>query len=372
MLRSPFRSFSPLRLERRKPPPTDQGRLLLGVADDDQSATQAAMAVLGDNERALVDALDEPALVVEGSIVRLANAPARNLLGQRIEGRDVRLAIRHPQALEVILGHGSGEIDATGIVEPGRSWRLLIRQLWPNAALVRMTDRSDAVSAEKMRVDFVANASHELRTPLSTVLGYAETLAEENDLPPDVRANFGRTIRDEARRMLRIIEDLMSLSRIEADRFLAPSETVSIADMVETAVDGASQVRGAGQCEFALKIAPNLAPVRGDRAQLAQVLDNLLSNAVRYGCDRPNSVVDISVSQDGRWIVLTVTDHGLGIPREHLQRVTERFYRVDAARSRESAGTGLGLAIVKHIVERHRGALEIKSNVGIGTSVTVR
>src|SRR5438270_9490904 len=145
---------------------------------------------------------------------------------------DVRLAIRHPQALEMILGHGSGEVDATGIVEPGRTWRLVVRRLWPNAALVRMIDRSDAVSAEKMRVDFVANASHELRTPLSTVLGYAETLAEESDLPDKLRSTFGSTIRDEAPRILRIIADLMSLSRIEADRYVAPNEIVSIEDVV--------------------------------------------------------------------------------------------------------------------------------------------
>jgi two-component system, OmpR family, phosphate regulon sensor histidine kinase PhoR len=323
-------------------------------------------------ERALVDALDEPALVVDGSIVQLANPPARRLFGAGIEGRDVRLAIRHPQALERILAHGSTEIDATGIAELGRSWRLIIRQLTRSSALVRMIDRSEAVSAEKMRVDFVANASHELRTPLSTILGYAETLAEEHDLPVDLRSNFGRTIRDDARRMLRIIEDLMSLSRIEADRFIAPSETVAIADIVETAIANTSQIRGGGQCEFAVDLPPDLPPVRGDRTQLVQVLDNLASNAVRYGCDRPNCVVDVSARQDGRWIVLTVTDHGQGIAREHLPRVTERFYRVDPARSRESGGTGLGLAIVKHIVERHRGALEVKSTVGIGTTVTVR
>src|SRR5206468_12147297 len=153
-----------------------------------------------------------------------------------IEGRDVRLAIRHPQALEVILGNRAGEVEATGIVEPGRTWRLLVRRLWPNAVVVRMVDRSDAVSAEKMRVDFVANASHELRTPLSTVLGYAETLADEHDLSEEVRANFGRTISDEARRMLRIIEDLMSLSRIEADRFVLPREEVDIGEIVASAV----------------------------------------------------------------------------------------------------------------------------------------
>src|SRR4051812_46107884 len=114
--------------------------------DADQSATEIEMVFVGENERALVDALDEPALVIDGNIVRLANAPARALLGPHIEGRDVRLSIRHPQALEVILGRGSGDIDATGIVDPGRSWRLIIRQLNEGCALVRMIDRSEAVS----------------------------------------------------------------------------------------------------------------------------------------------------------------------------------------------------------------------------------
>ena len=330
------------------------------------------MAELGDYARALVDALDEPALVVERSSVRLANAQARRLLGTGIEGRDVRLAIRHPQALEVILGNRSGEVEATGIVEPGRTWRMLVRRLWPNAVLVRMIDRSDAVSAEKMRVDFVANASHELRTPLSTVLGYAETLAEEDGLSEELRSTFGGTIRDEARRMLRIIEDLMSLSRIEADRFVEPSERVEVEEIVSTAVSNAGNGRGRSACDFKLALAPDLPPVRGDRAQLVQVLDNLIGNAVRYGCDKPGAAVDITAERSGPWVVLSVTDHGPGIAREHLPRVTERFYRVDPARSRESGGTGLGLAIVKHIIERHRGTLEMRSIVGVGTSVVVR
>jgi len=325
----------------------------------------------GSAVRALVDALDDPALVVQGSSVLVANADARRLFGPRVEGRDIRLAIRHPQVLELILSHASGSIDATGIIEPGRSWRLVVRPLWPNAALVRMIDRSDAVSAEKMRVDFVANASHELRTPLSTVLGYAETLAEEGDLPFELRASFGGTIRDEARRMLRIIEDLMSLSRIEADRFVAPGEQVRVDDIIEMAVSNAGHGRAKRACEFKLGIAPGLPPVRGNRAQLLQVLDNLISNALRYGCDKAGSVIDIAAERAGSWVVITVTDHGPGIAREHLPRVTERFYRVDAARSRESGGTGLGLAIVKHIIERHRGLLDIRSTLGVGTTVTL-
>jgi two-component system phosphate regulon sensor histidine kinase PhoR len=330
------------------------------------------MANWGPYDRAIVDAIDEPALIVEGNLVAIANKAAQKLLGSGIEGRDVRLAIRHPQALERILTHASAEVEVTGIGELGRSWRLIIRPLDRNTVLVRMIDRSAAVSAEKMRVDFVANASHELRTPLSTVLGYAETLAEESDLPSDLRSTFGRTIRDEARRMLRIIEDLMSLSRIEADRFVAPNETVALADVVELATANTRQMPRGAQCDFKVRIPAGLPPLRGDRAQLIQVFDNLLGNAIRYGCDGAECAVEVEAVRSGRWVTVTVTDHGPGIPREHLPRVTERFYRVDAARSRESGGTGLGLAIVKHIVERHRGALDIKSNVGVGTSVAVR
>jgi two-component system phosphate regulon sensor histidine kinase PhoR len=330
------------------------------------------MIASGFNERAMVEALDEPSLVVEGNIIRIANEPAQLLLGSGIEGRDVRLAIRHPQVLDLILGQRGGEIEATGIGQPGRSWKLIVRKLSGNASLVRMIDRSDAVSAETMRVDFVANASHELRTPLSTVLGYAETLAEETDLPAELRANFGCTIRDEAGRMLRIIEDLMSLSRIEADRFVAPDELVSTDDIVQTAVANASHSRNRSACDFQVAVPSDLPQIRGDRTQLLQILDNLLGNAVRYGCDKPGAVIELSAKKEGSWIEVTVTDHGPGIAREHLPRVTERFYRVDPARSRESGGTGLGLAIVKHIVERHRGSLEIKSTVGIGTTVSVK
>jgi two-component system phosphate regulon sensor histidine kinase PhoR len=330
------------------------------------------MTASGASERALIAAIDEPALIVDRSIVWIANRAAQKLLGSGIEGRDIRLAIRHPQALEGILGHASTVLDVTGIAEPGRSWRLVIRELDQHRTLVRMIDRSGAVSAEKMRVDFVANASHELRTPLSTVLGYAETLADEGDLSDELRANFGRTIRDEARRMLRIIEDLMSLSRIEADRFVAPEGRVALADIIETAMRNAAHASSSRACELKLDLAGDLPPVRGDRAQLVQLLDNLISNALRYGCDRPGSTIDIAAKGSGPWVVLSVTDHGPGVAREHLPRLTERFYRVDAGRSRESGGTGLGLAIVKHIVERHRGSLEINSTPGLGTSVIIR
>jgi two-component system, OmpR family, phosphate regulon sensor histidine kinase PhoR len=322
--------------------------------------------------RIMVDALDEPALVVEGTIVRLANPAAQKLFGDRIEGRDVRLAIRHPQALERILAHRSAEIDVTGIAEPGRSWRLIIREFRSNCTLVRMIDRSGSVSAEKMRVDFVANASHELRTPLATVIGYAETLSDDDELPKEVRDKFARTIRDEAARMLRLIEDLMSLSRIQADRFVEPAELVRMDEIVAEAIANATHLQADRKCRINVDSPSDLPQVKGDRAQLVQVFDNLLSNAARYGCDDASSTIDVALSAAARFVAIIVTDHGAGIAREHIPRLTERFYRVDEARTRGTGGTGLGLAIVKHIVERHRGELEIRSEVGVGTSVSVR
>ena len=285
----------------------------------------------------------------------------------------MRLAIRHPQALEHILSRRSDDIDVTGIGELGRSWRLNMRRLDGDSVLVRMTDRSAAVSAEKMRVDFVANASHELRTPLSTILGYAETLADERDLPADTRLRFGATIRDEARRMVRIIEDLMSLSRIEAERFLAPAESVSLDDIVDAAVanapDGA-KIRGL-RLRRSIARRPSAGPRRPRRNWSRS---STICSAMRCAMAARAGLLDdrnLGRGLPGA-VALTVTDHGPGIAREHLPRLTERFYRVDTARSRESGGTGLGLAIVKHIVERHRGTLDIRERCRGRTSVTVR
>ena len=322
--------------------------------------------------RPFLEALDEPAMVLEGSVIALANKAARDLLGPAIEGKDVRLAIRHPQALEHILPGAPGEIEVTGIGGFGRPWGLSLRQLSRRSLLLRLIDRSAAVAAERMRVDFVANASHELRTPLSTVLGYAETLSDDAEIDPQLCSSFGGVIRTEAKRMLRIIEDLMSLSRIEADRFAAPTELVSLPQVVESAVENVRRFSGADQCNIQVVIDKDLPVVFGDRAQLTQVLDNLLTNSIRYGGGPSGCEIRVSAMRDQNGVLLSVADNGPGIPREHLPRVTERFYRVDEARSRQTGGTGLGLAIVKHIVERHKGRLEIKSAAGEGTEVNVR
>jgi two-component system phosphate regulon sensor histidine kinase PhoR len=186
-----------------------------------------------------------------------------------------------------------------------------------------------------------------------------------------MRLEFGRTIRGEARRMLRIIEDLMGLSRIEADRFVAPTESVSIERIVASAAEQLRTAATDAGAELSIEQPDHVPPILGDQAQLTQMVDNLLNNAIRYGSSPSGAPIRVTIGQVDGSVRLSVEDSGQGIPPQHLPRLTERFYRVDAARSRDSGGTGLGLAIVKHIVERHRGTLEIRSKVGEGTTVVV-
>ena len=319
---------------------------------------------------ALLDAIEEPALVVEAEKVVAANNCALTLLGERIVGRDIRFVLRHPDALDIILPGrgGSGEIGALGGRE--QPWTIIVRPLPQGIQLVRLVDRSATLSAERMRIDFVANASHELRTPLTTMIGYAETLAEGGRIEEAIRVRFGATIHREARRMMRIVEDLMSLSRIEADRFIPPLDAVALDEIAGIAADNARPLARQRGCSMALSVEP-AGPIAGDFTQLLQLADNLVGNAIRYGSAAADATITIATLVEAGRAVLRVTDRGEGIAPEHLPRLTERFYRIDAARSRDSGGTGLGLSIVKHIAERHRASLDIRSNVGRGTEVSV-
>ena len=319
----------------------------------------------------LLDAIEEPSLIVSHGRIDAANRAARDLLGETIAGRDLRLAIRHPLALETIEAGAATDVGVDGIGGTDRRWRLSVRPLDDAATLIRLHDESMVQSTERMRTDFVANASHELRTPLATIIGYAETLGEPGKLDDGLRARFGATIDTEARRMLRIVEDLMSLSRIEADRFHLPDEQVDMAAVARLALDHGEGMAERNACRIDADIEADLPTIRGDHAQLVQLFDNLIGNALRYGCNTRSSRVSVSVAKDQTRLRLVVGDQGDGIAPEHLPRLTERFYRVDPGRSRDSGGTGLGLAIVKHIVERHRGTLDVRSMLGQGTEVIV-
>jgi two-component system, OmpR family, phosphate regulon sensor histidine kinase PhoR len=321
--------------------------------------------------RDLIEALPEPSLIVSGRLVAVANAAARAVLGDHIVGKDVRFAVRHPIALERLgVAEPAGdEVELVGVGGAERRWMMSVAALADGSRFVRLTDRSEAHAAERMRVDFVANASHELRTPLATIFGYAETLDDEDgDLDADTRRRFTSIIHDEARRMQRVVEDLISLSRIEAERFTPPGDKVDLAAFIDEAVRDAKGEAGTRGCTIRCEIESGLPPVLADRVQVHQLLDNLIGNAVRYGGPGP---VTVRAELADEQVSLSVADQGEGIAAEHIPRLTERFYRVDTSRSRSQGGTGLGLSIVKHVVERHRGRLSIESRPGEGSIVRV-
>ncbi len=323
----------------------------------------------------LFDAMRLPLLLVGDGRVRAANRSARELLGSFIVGADVRTAIRHPAAADRLAnpraGSSGGTIDLVGIGRPGQRWEMRTRALDDGSRLVMLTDQTARDAVERMRSDFVANASHELRTPLAAILGFVETLSDPdagND--PALRVRFLSVIDKEARRMLRLVEDLLSISRIEARKAELPAETHDLGRLVRDAVAEIAAGGDARAQDIAVEGGDGVL-VRADPAQMSQLVHNIVGNAMKYG--QPGTPVSVRIVPTGPQMVeLSVTDCGDGIPAEALPRLTERFFRVDSARSRTLGGTGLGLAIVKHVVERHRGRLDIDSVEGQGTTVRVR
>jgi two-component system phosphate regulon sensor histidine kinase PhoR len=320
----------------------------------------------------LFAAFDEPVLLVRDRRVVIANQAARALLGSHIEGSDVRLAIRHPAAAPWLAGDeendGTARIELMGLGELGRPWELIVAPLPDGSRLVRLIDQSVQRAAEQIRVDFVANASHELRTPLATLLGFLETLQDEEAVDAETRQRFVAIMLGEATRMRGLLDDLMSLSRIEAERFAAPRDIVGLIPLLDD-VKASVHPLAKGRL-IRVENRAGEALVSGDRIQLSQMLNNLVVNALRYG--KPGSAVRIRIEDAAPDLIrISVIDKGEGIPAAHIPRLTERFYRVDPGRSRSVGGTGLGLAIVKHIVLRHRGLLDIQSELGTGTTVSV-
>jgi two-component system phosphate regulon sensor histidine kinase PhoR len=321
----------------------------------------------------VLDVIAEPVLLVRGGVVTCANTAARALLGRHIVGEDVRVAIRHPAAADRLTSGAAlpgRPVELVGLGTPDQRWEMRTGETADGARIVHLVDQSGNYAAEKMRVDFVANASHELRTPLASILGFIETLNEEAGEDPGLRRRFLDVMFAEARRMQRLVEDLISLSRIEAEKYRLPGERLSLSELLEDVAAEIAAAHSPRAQDVGVTIEPDLPEVVGDEAQLSQLLHNLIGNAMKYG--RAGSPVTVVLGLDpSNLLRLTVSDEGEGIAPQHIPRLTERFYRVDPGRSRSVGGTGLGLAIVKHIVERHRGRLDIVSRVGIGTSVTV-
>jgi two-component system phosphate regulon sensor histidine kinase PhoR len=330
------------------------------------------MAELLADTLALLEGLSEAAVIAADGRVLASNSAARALLGAAIDGAPIERVISHPAALEALdrteLDHDG--VELTGLGASRRHWLMRTARLTDATSLIRFVDRSEARAAEQMRVDFVANASHELRTPLSTLIGYTETLRERADeIDSGTRERFLSVVHDEARRMQRVVEDLISLSRIEAEKFITPTDAVDLAPLVDHALDSVRRIADERGSDLVRDVDAGLPRVAADRSQLQQLLDNLVTNALRYG--EPGTPVTVAARSEGAMVHVSVADEGEGIAPEHVARVTERFYRVDTSRSRSLGGTGLGLSIVKHIVERHRGRLAIDSAVGKGTTVHI-
>jgi two-component system phosphate regulon sensor histidine kinase PhoR len=338
-------------------------------------------------DQTVVERLPDPLLVLDARrAVLRANAAATAAFGAELGA-----VLRHPglrAAIERAFASGAAEsADLSLPVPVPREVRGTVVPLDPpladgGQALVVLSDRTRERAVERMRADFVANASHELRTPLASVIGFIETLRGPAADDPPAQARFLGIMAEQAARMARLIDDLLSLSRIELAEHEAPSEPVALGPLLARVAAGFEPRLAHGDqagATLSVTCPEGLPAVAADADQLAQVVQNLLENALKYGAwpDRPARItLRAAPAEGGDWpsrpgVEIAVRDEGPGIARAHLPRLTERFYRVDAGRSRAAGGTGLGLAIVKHIVNRHRGALRIESEEGAGTAVRV-
>ncbi|WP_305095919.1 sensor histidine kinase [Croceibacterium aestuarii] len=333
-------------------------------------APQGDMQLTRDGMRELIEHSGIPFLLLDDSRIVIANAEAREVLGRHIVGQDARVAFRHPAAVDLLGRQQGGSVTVQGLTGPRSSWQMTRQPIDGRYWLIELINRTAEADISRAHTDFVANASHELRTPLASIIGYVETLVEEGaKADKDMAAKFHATVLREAKRLQGLVDDLMSLSRVEAEKHDQPRSKIDLAILVERAArDGAGPERLE---RVRLHLPEEQLIVRGDSEQLEQVVRNLVDNALKYG--DPEGMVDVTLEKSERGMAsLQVRDQGEGIAPQHLPHLTRRFYRTDPGRSRAAGGTGLGLAIVKHIVERHRGRLDIASKQGQGTTVTVR
>lgn len=322
-----------------------------------------------DNMRDLIENASTPLLVSESNKVAIANRAARQLLGAHVEGQDLRVAFRQPEAVAMLSEDRDGSTIVRGLARRRDIWRINRQAISDKLSVIELINKTAETDISRAHTDFVANASHELRTPLASIIGYVETLSEsEGEIDPATQKKFLDTISREAKRLQNLVSDLMSLSQVEAEKHDLPDKQIDLANLVERAARDSAGPDRLARIESDLD--PSIA-VLGDQSQLEQLVRNLVDNALKYGhADTPVSVkLDVA---EGGLARLAVTDQGEGIAPDHIPHLTRRFYRTDPGRSRASGGTGLGLAIVKHIVERHRGRLDISSELGKGTCVTVR
>jgi two-component system phosphate regulon sensor histidine kinase PhoR len=344
-------------------------------------AKAAAREAQIDTAQLVLHHLPDPLLLLdEARRIARTNEAADALLGPNLLGRDLAVALRQPALLTaadaVLRGEGDRLVAFDLMAPVERHFSARIVPLTParadGSAVLILHDVTVLKRSERLRADFAANASHELRTPLTSLIGFIETLRGPARDDVAARDRFLAIMAEQSTRMRRLVEDLLSLAKIEMNEHQNPTDRVDIADLLGRVASGLDQ-RAAGRgMTIRTFMAPDLAPALGDADELAQVFQNLIDNAIKYA--RPGTAIAVEAGPSAKRpdaVAVAIRDEGEGISREHLARLTERFYRVDTARSRELGGTGLGLAIVKHIVNHHRGQLDIDSELGKGSAFTV-
>lgn len=333
---------------------------------------------------ATIAALDQPVIVLRSdSSVALQNRASERAFGTIAPGLHVSARWRSPGILDMIRETmNTDEPNQMEHSERLPSERVYVVRIAPVAGpaelrtseklyLLSFRDISELRRIDRMRTDFVANASHELRTPLASLRGFIETLQGPARADPKAQERFLAIMLDQANRMSRLVDDLLSLSRLELKAHIAPDETLDLVPVLGHVRDSLAPLAADLDVDIRLHMPQGRVEVIGDRDELVQVFENLIENACKYG--QEGKAVDVYLKNEpGQAVEVSVVDYGPGIPAEYVPRLTERFYRVSVADSRSKKGTGLGLAIVKHILTRHRARLIIKSEIGKGADFTVR
>ena len=330
--------------------------------------------------QAILEAFPQAGFILDGEgIVRFANGRAAKLFPATRPGDPFTFTFRWPEIGDALTQAQAGQAQALEFHQPGERSNHYAVSLSPikylaakrNFVLVTFDDVSERMAVARMRADFVANASHELRTPLASLTGFIETLLGPARDDPQATAKFLRIMLDQARRMRRLIDDLLSLSRVEMRVHHRPTDRVDMRALLDHVLASLSPLGRDNAVTLELAAPEKPIAVTGDRDELVQVFQNLIENAIRYGGSGGRVEVSVEKREGDERIAVHVQDFGAGIAPEHLPRLTERFYRVDPGASGNMKGTGLGLAIVKHILTRHGGELAIKSKPGEGARFTV-
>lgn len=329
----------------------------------------------------LAAAVADPLIIFDGygTIVHV-NAAAAAAFGGIAPGMALPLKFRAPEMQDLLDRVLTGQVAADAIeyaekLPVERAYKVSASAVGHGTGLyvLAFKDQSESRRIDRMRADFIANASHELRTPLASISGFIETLRGPARNDAAARDNFLQIMQNQTSRMARLIDDLLSLSRLEMKPYLRPGGTVDIRQVLDSVIASLAPLAADNGVVIERDLAEGPLEVPGDKDELFQVFENLLENACKYGQSGGRVMVSAVPSSDGPepGIDITFRDFGPGIPEEHIPRVTERFYRVDVEASRTHKGTGLGLAIVKHILTRHNGRLSIRSEVGKGSAFTV-